>query len=113
MRSNIWSRDIVAETTEKLIAHGGNVVWLPARPLPLAHDGNAVLLAARQSDRAGPQRMQSTGKGACMEASMVIGHLRFLFPVFNWSTDLYATHETQKTMEENINILFRSFANSS
>ena len=28
-------------------------------------------------------------------------------------TDLYATHETQKTMEENINILFRSFANSS
>ena len=48
-----------------------------------------------------------------MEASMVIGHLRFLFPVFNLSTDLYATYETQKGMEENINILFRSFANSS
>ena len=54
--------------------------------------------------------MRSTGKGAYMEASMVIGHLRFLFPVFNLSTDLYATHETQKGMEENINILFRSFA---
>ena len=56
-------------------------------------------------------RMRSTGKGACMEASKVIGHLRFLFPVFNLSTDLYATHETQKGMEENINMY--SFANSS